>query len=116
MQAIILAGGEGKRLYPLTRNTPKPMLMICGKPILHHQIEMLQRSGVNEIVIMAGYRGEKVHDYFSAPKFRNAHINVLIEEEPLGTAGAKRLAIERMDPTADPVLLSAGDVLFNFDL
>lgn len=117
MQAIILAGGKGERLHPLTHTTPKPMLPVCGKPIMHHQIEMLQQKGVKSITIVAGYQGRKILDYLNTISFPNLHINALIEKEPLGTAGATRMALEQLDTyTEKPVLVTSGDSMFDFDL
>lgn len=116
MQAIILVGGIGRRLYPLTQNVPKPMLLVDGRPIVHRQIEILYQKGVDSITIVAGYQGEQVVDYFSKLSFAGLTINILMEQQPLGTAGATRMALDQMSKDSEPILLAPGDSLFDFDL
>ncbi|MCH7606641.1 MAG: NTP transferase domain-containing protein, partial [Chloroflexi bacterium] len=64
MYALILAGGKGERLRPLTDTVPKPMVHVCGRPILWHQIEWLKQGGVTDVVFLAGYRWQVIQDYF----------------------------------------------------
>src|SRR3989344_4400590 len=63
-QAVILAGGEGKRLRPFTLNSPKPMVPVNGKPFLEHLINLLKENGIKEVIILTGYLGEKIENYF----------------------------------------------------
>ena len=64
MKTVILAGGKGLDLYPLTETRPKPMITLLGKPILQYLIEELQQIGLNDIVIVVGYKGEQIKEYF----------------------------------------------------
>ena len=64
MHALILAGGKGERLRPLTDTLPKPMVPVCGKPILERQLEWLKEGGVDSVVFLAGYRWEAIQEYF----------------------------------------------------
>ena len=65
MKAVIMAGGKGTRLRDMTLSTPKPMIEIAGKPILHYQIESLKRHGITDIIIIIGYLGDRIKNYFS---------------------------------------------------
>jgi len=88
MKAVILAGGLGRRLRPLTDNTPKPLLKISAKPIIVWQIEWLKRHGINEIVICAGYLREKIIRELGNGCKYNVKIGYVVEDTPLGTGGA----------------------------
>ena len=90
MKAIIIAGGEGKRLRPLTENIPKPMVKIGGKPILEHTINLLKKHGVTEIILALCYLPQPIIDYFGDGKSFGINISYTFENPntPLGTAGA----------------------------
>ena len=90
MYALILSGGMGERLRPLTNDIPKPMAPVNGKPILWYQIEWLKLAGVTDVVFLAGYRWESIKEYFGdgADFGFNAHYSV--EDSPLGRGGAIR--------------------------
>ncbi len=111
--AVILAGGLGTRLRPLTDTTPKPLLPIKGKPILQHIIENLKYHGVTNIILSIGYKAEIVQAYFN--KLNNLGINLRysIEPEPLGTGGAIKLASKELQ---EPFILLWGDNLIDLDL
>ena len=85
---VIMAGGKGERLLPLTKNLPKPMLPIQGKPILEHIIEKARLDGFINITISVNYLAEKITDYFSNGEKFGVNINYIFENAPLGTAGA----------------------------
>ncbi len=103
MEAIILAGGSGKRLRPLTRDLPKPMVPVNGKPLLQYQFDMLSRYKIEKMVIACGYKWEKIKQYYGS-KFIYS-----VEDEPLGTAGAVRNAIEHIDGQ-EFIVLNSDDI------
>jgi len=116
MYALVLAGGRGERLRPLTDTRPKPMVEIGARPILWYQVEWLKRHGVADVVFLVGYRGEIVREYFgdgSAYGFR-AHYSV--EESPLGRGGAIRRGLALVPPGEGLVLATNGDILCLADL
>lgn len=93
-KALILAGGKGTRMLPLTATTPKPMLKVQGKPLLEHNIDFLKRFGVQEIIISIGYLKEQIIDYFKDGAAFGVHITYIEEDpqQPMGTAGPLRKA------------------------
>jgi mannose-1-phosphate guanylyltransferase len=115
MQAIILSGGKGERLYPLTKDMPKPMLPINGKPHLEYQIRLLKLHGITDIIFSTGYLHEKIEEYFGdGSKFG---VNIQYQEdgdEPLGTAGALRNCWSLI--YSDDAIVMNGDILTNIDL
>jgi len=88
LKAVILAGGFGKRLKPITDTIPKPLIEICGKPILVRQIEWLRSHGVRDVILCIGFLKEKIIDYLGNGKKFGVHIGYVVEDEPLGTGGA----------------------------
>jgi len=92
MKSVILAGGKGKRLRPLTDDKPKPMVEILGSPIIEWQILWLKSYGIRDIILCTGYRQESIMDYIGDGSKFGVHIDYSIEQEPLGTAGALRNA------------------------
>ncbi|MBI1935278.1 nucleotidyltransferase family protein [Candidatus Woesearchaeota archaeon] len=92
MQAVILAGGLGTRLRPITYKIPKHMVKISGKPFLEHLIKMLKRNGIDEIVLCVGYLWEKIADYFGDGNKFGVKIEYSVEKNLLGTGGALKLA------------------------
>lgn len=111
MKAIVLAGGEGTRLRPLTWTTPKPLLPIVNRPFLEHQLSWLAGHGVTEVVLSLGYRS----DAFAGRSFSDLPLQVAAEPEPLGTAGAIRFAAEAGGVT-NRFLVCNGDVLTDLDV
>lgn len=100
MQAVILAGGLGKRLKPLTEKIPKSMVPIQGKPFLEYQLDLLRRCGISDIVLCVGYLGEKIKNYFCDGKGFGVKIEYSEETEKLlGTAGALKNALDLLDDT-----------------
>ena len=106
--AVVMAGGFGKRLQPLTENTPKPLLPVGDKPILERIIEGLCRHGIRDIWLTTHYQAEQIRAHFGDGHKWTAHIHYVHEETPLGTAGALSLLPERF---ATPFLLMNGDLL-----
>jgi NDP-sugar pyrophosphorylase family protein len=111
-QAFVLAGGRGERLRPLTDDLPKPLVNVCGKPILEYNIELLVQNGVKEIILATGYLHGKIEDYFGSGEQFNAKIIYSVEHEPLGTGGALKSAEKILD---DRFIMMNGDNIANFD-
>ncbi len=114
LKAVILAGGLGKRLRPLTEDRPKSMVEICGRPLAEWQILWLKNYGVNEIVFLLGYAKEKVIDYFGSGRKFGVNISYVIEDEPLGTGGAIKNA-EQILRNEDIFLVVNGDIVTNLN-
>ncbi|MCQ3944678.1 MAG: D,D-heptose 1,7-bisphosphate phosphatase, partial [bacterium] len=113
MKAIILAGGKGTRLLPLTDSIPKPMVMIAGKPLLQYQIDLLKDNGFTEITLIVNYLGEKIKDYFQDGTKFGVKIDYVFETEPLGTAGTIGKMAKKLH---EEFLVLYGDLLLNIDL
>jgi len=111
LTAVVMAGGQGVRLRPLTLDTPKPMLDVGGKPLLEHIVAQLKKDNVDDITITTHYLPEKIQSHFGDGTDYGVDIKYLFEHEPLGTAGALS-KLEDLDKT---VLLINGDVLTNLD-
>jgi mannose-1-phosphate guanylyltransferase len=117
MEAVLLVGGRGTRLRPLTIATPKPMLPVAGVPFLQHQVAKLHDAGVDHIVLATSYRPEVFEDYFGDGSAFGLRLDCVQEVEPLGTGGAIRNVADRLDGDADdPVVILNGDVLSGHDL
>ena len=92
MKAIIIAGGLGTRLRPLTYNMPKPIVPLVNKPFVFHQIELLKKFGINEIILNLHYLSDNIKNIFDDGRKLGVKIYYSIEEKPLGTAGAVKNA------------------------
>jgi dTDP-glucose pyrophosphorylase len=112
LSAVIMAGGKGERLLPLTENTPKPMLKVGKKPIIEHNIDRLIKFGINDITISIRFLGEQIMDYFGDGSSKNITIRYITEDKPLGTIGAVR-QIEGFEN--EHILLMNSDLLTNID-
>ena len=88
MKVVIMAGGKGTRISSINSDLPKPMIELCGKPILMWQIENLRTCGLTEIIMVIGHLGHIIQDYFKDGSDFGVHITYFIEDHPLGTAGA----------------------------
>ena len=117
LEAILLVGGQGTRLRPLTIDTPKPMLPVAGRPCTEHQIARLREAGVKRIILGTSYRAEVFADYFGDGSDFGVELVCVTEDVPLGTGGAIRnvLSVLHSGPN-DPVLILNGDVLSGHDL
>jgi mannose-1-phosphate guanylyltransferase len=113
--AILLVGGFGTRLMPLTKNTPKPMLTVAGIPVTEHQIAMAKSAGITEIVLATSYLSEVFIPYFGDGSQWGIKIMYAVEKEPLGTGGAIRNAAQILDTDQSVVVLN-GDVLSSHNL
>ncbi|MEB3285734.1 MAG: NDP-sugar synthase [Candidatus Sericytochromatia bacterium] len=114
MKAVIIAGGSGTRLRPLTYNTPKPMMPLFEKPFLQHQLEWLRRQGITSVIINLHYLSDAIANYFGDGSSLGMEIVYSLEENPMGTAGAVKLAAEHFD--GDPMVVINGDILTDVDL
>ena len=121
MQAVIMAGGRGTRIAKLNAKVPKPMVPIEGMPILEHQLCVLKRQGIQEIILAVGHLGYKIRDYFGDGSKASpvtgepfgVSIQYIEEKEPLGTAGALHYLRGKM---TEDFLLVNGDIIFDVDI
>lgn len=117
MKAVILAGGKGVRLRPLTYTIPKPLLPVGEKPILEEIVEWLKSYGVRDLILAVGYRAELIETYFRDGSQLDVQIDYVREAHPLGTAGPLSLVRRAFDlPPGDPLLAMNGDFLTDLDL
>jgi mannose-1-phosphate guanylyltransferase len=118
MQAIVLVGGEGTRLRPLTENVPKPALTLVDRPFLAYMIEWLASHGVTEVVLACGFLPDVLREALAGEEERaGARIRYVVEPEPLGTAGAIGFAADALgDELEERFLALNGDVLTDLDL
>ena len=113
MKAVILVGGEGTRLRPLTCNTTKAMVPVLNKPFLEHLLGYLKRHGITDIILAMSYLPHHIKDYFGDGVKTGVRLSYLIEEEPLGTAGAVKNAERYLDET---FLMLNGDIFTDLDI
>ena len=111
VNAIVMAGGRGQRLFPLTQHTPKPMLPIDKQPLMERIIQQLRKSGITQVDITTSYKAEVITDHFGDGNDFGMKIKYIHEPSPLGTAGALSL----MDIPDKPTLIINGDVLTQLD-
>jgi len=116
-EAILLVGGKGTRLRPLTVNTPKPMLEVAGVPFLSHQLARARAAGITRIVFATAYKPEVFEEYFGDGSRFGLELEYVQEVEPLDTAGAIRNVADRLVSAPDePVMIFNGDILSGVDL
>lgn len=111
MKVVIMAGGKGTRIASVRSDVPKPMINICGKPILEHQIDNLKACGLTDIILVIGYLGDKIKEYFGDGSKFGVNIEYFVEDHPLGTAGA----LFKMAQLMEDFLLLCGDVIIDVD-
>ena len=111
MRVIIMAGGRGTRISSIANDIPKPMIPICGKPILEHQIECLKRNGLTDITLIVGHLGDCIKKHFGDGSSFGCKISYFTETEPLGTAGA----LFKLQGIDDNFILLHGDIIFDID-
>lgn len=111
LTAVVMAGGLGTRLRPLTDETPKPMLPVGGKPVLEHIVEALRSCGIRRVNLTTHFRPEVISDHFGDGREFGIEISYVHEDEPLGTAGALSL----LEHSNDPLLVMNGDILTRVD-
>ena len=113
MKVVIMAGGKGTRIAEVNAQVPKPMIPIDGKPILEYQIEELKKQGYDDIILIIGHKGVVISDYFGNGRKYGVDIEYIIEDQPLGTAGALYFLKEKI---TDDFLLLNGDIIFSVDI
>jgi len=113
MKAVVMAGGEGSRLRPLTIGRPKPMVPMANKPVMAHILDLLKRHGITEVVVTLQYMADYVQDYFGDGQSLGMKISYSVEEVPLGTAGSIKNAQELLGET---FIVISGDALTDVDL
>lgn len=111
MQAVVMAGGFGSRLTPLTDDVPKPMLHVGDKPILEHIVGQLQQAGIRRVSFTTHYRSEAIEAHFGGGENFGLEIGYVNEDQPLGTAGA----LSMLAPCEEPMLVMNGDILTRVD-
>jgi mannose-1-phosphate guanylyltransferase / phosphomannomutase len=113
LKAVVMAGGEGSRLRPLTINRPKPMIPLADRPVMEQIIEHLKQHGITEIVVTLQYLANIIQDYFGDGSAFGVHIDYVVEETPLGTAGSVKNAESLLQ---EPFLVISGDALTDINL
>jgi mannose-1-phosphate guanylyltransferase/phosphomannomutase len=113
MKAVVMAGGEGTRLRPLTSNQPKPMVPIVGKPCMEHIVELMKAHGFEDVIVTLAFMPQAIRGYFGDGESHGLSIRYSVEESPAGTAGSVKLAEEALD---EPFLVISGDALCDIDL
>ena len=117
VEAILLVGGLGTRLRPLTEHVPKPMLPVAGVPFVAHQVARAAAAGVTRVVLATSYRADVFEQYVPQLAQYGVEVDLMLETTPLGTAGAIRNAADRLSSAPDdPVVVLNGDVLDGHDL
>ena len=117
MQAVVLVGGEGTRLRPLTTHVPKPALTLVDRPFLAYFVEWLANHGVDEVVLACGFLPDVLREELGEHEHEGVHLTYVVEPEPRGTAGAIRFAAEALGDALDERFLALnGDVLADLDL
>jgi mannose-1-phosphate guanylyltransferase len=114
VDAVVLVGGQGTRLRPLTLSAPKPMLPTAGTPFLSHLLSRIRDAGITHVVLGTSYRAEVFEDYFGDGSAFGLELEYVVEEEPLDTAGAIRNVFDRL--RADDAVIFNGDILSGADL
>src|SRR2546423_2817923 len=113
MRAVVMAGGEGSRLRPLTSGRPKPLVPVGGRPIMEHILLLLRRHHVRDVVATIQYLGASIRNYFGDGSDSGVSLTYSVEDSPLGTAGSVRLAADQL---RDTFLVISGDTLTDIDL
>lgn len=113
MRAVIMAGGEGSRLRPLTCDIPKPMARLCGKPVLEYILDLLSENGVKDAVVTLGYLPNVIIDRYRTCKYGDTQLHFSVEDKPMGTAGGVKAAADSM---SESFIVISGDAMCDFDL
>jgi mannose-1-phosphate guanylyltransferase/phosphomannomutase len=114
MKAVVMAGGEGSRLRPLTSRRPKPLAPVANKPVMEHIVDLLRKHGITEIIATLHYLADEIESYFGDGSAFGVAMRYVVEDTPLGTAGAVRLAADLLGGEA--FLIISGDALTDLDL
>ena len=113
MKAVVMAGGEGSRLRPLTIGRPKPMVPIVNKAVIGHIFDLLKHHGITEVIVTLRYMASAIQDFFEDGSTVGLKITYSVEESPLGTAGSVKNAARFLD---DTFIVISGDSLTDFNL
>src|SRR3972149_5197400 len=113
MYALIIAGGEGERLRPLTSDRPKPRIPVADKPFLEHQMRWLVGQGVSDVILLCGYKAEFIQDHFGDGSRFGLGAQYSVAGEPLGRGGALKLGARLLPPDEEPAVALNGDILTN---
>jgi mannose-1-phosphate guanylyltransferase len=116
MQAVILVGGEGTRLRPLTSNQPKPVITLVDRPFLVYMLEWLRGHGVDDVILSCGFEPTKVREALGDGSSLGIRLRYVVEPEPRGTAGALRYAADELGGLDETFLMLNGDVLTDVDV
>jgi mannose-1-phosphate guanylyltransferase / phosphomannomutase len=116
MKAIIMAGGQGTRLRPLTSDQPKPMIRIVNLPCMEHIVKLLARHGITDVGVTLQFMPEEIQDYFGDGSEWGVNIHYSIEDAPAGTAGSVKMAEQQLDLEGERLLIISGDALTDCDL
>lgn len=111
MYALVLAGGRGERLRPLTDDRPKPMVPVAGVPILEHHLTWLRTNGVTSVVLLCSYMADAIREHFGDGQRLGLAINYSIEETPLGRGGAFKRGFQYVPPGEELVIGTNGDII-----
>ncbi|MFN2459153.1 MAG: sugar phosphate nucleotidyltransferase [Candidatus Velthaea sp.] len=114
MRAVVMAGGEGSRLRPLTSRLPKPLAPVVNKPVMEHILDLLKRHGITEVVATLHYLADEIESFFGDGSAFGVTMHYVVEDTPLGTAGAVKMAEHLLRD--DTFLIISGDALTNMDL
>lgn len=113
IKAVIMAGGKGTRLRPLTCDIPKPMVPILNKPVMEYSIDLLRKHGIKDIAVTMAYMPSIIMDHFESGDKWNVNLEYFIEDIPLGTGGSVKNAQEFLD---DTFIVISGDALTDLDI
>jgi mannose-1-phosphate guanylyltransferase / phosphomannomutase len=114
VKAVVMAGGEGTRLRPMTANQPKPLLPVANRPIMEHVLRLLRRHGFDETIVTVQFLAALVRNYFGDGEEFGMRLQYATEEMPLGTAGSVRNAEDEL--RNEPFIVISGDALTDMDL
>lgn len=115
MKAVIMAGGKGTRLLPLTENLPKPLVTLCAKPVCCHILDLLKKHGCTEATFTLMYKGDMIEGYFDGQPYNGIKLNFSYEDKPLGTAGCVKKAAADYKYN-EPFVVISGDAMCSFNL
>lgn len=114
MKAVVMAGGEGSRLRPITANRPKPLAPVANRPIMAHILDLLKKNGIEDVLVTLHYLADEIQGYFGEGSEFGLRITYSVEDTPLGTAGSVKKAEEFLQ--GGPFLIISGDALTDCDL
>jgi mannose-1-phosphate guanylyltransferase/phosphomannomutase len=114
MKAIVMAGGIGSRLFPMTKDCPKPLLPVVNKPVLAHILDLLKYHHITDVIITVQYLADHIRAYFGNGRHLGMKLRYVVEETPLGTAGGVKNAEPYLDD--EPFLVISGDIITDLDL